>query len=290
MTCLHVSKQCAHLQEGTVFDLEVVHTRLNSNYKISYLGSYRHVATGCVSLYIQCKSKMSSNVVLTLLGDLLTITSIQPFTEVCGDTEMLMLEEKGEMMKPGGVKGKRRRVTRGAPTADALSTGDEEVISKKRYVTVNRFGEESLQHITGAFISKLLAKSLGWSVLCEFAAELYRLEENMNFHVRIKERYIKMRVGEEEGTWLTSLKTSECETILYNLVQKIGGAVNVYSHAIPSPDLERFEHTLEAIENCRLQAAGSDERYSYDGFARDGVNIIGENMWEVAKRKKIKLK
>lgn len=284
MTCLHVSKQCAHLEEGALFDLEDVHTRLNSNYKITYIGFYRHVPTSQVSLYIQCKSKMSSNVVRVLLRDLLDIKNIQPFTEVCNNTEML--EEKGELKKPGGVKGKRRRVTRGASAEDAVSKKKNK---SKRDVAVNRFGEESLQHITGAFVSNLLARGLGWSVLCDFAAELYRLEENMNFHVRIKERYIKMRVGEEEGKWLTSLKTSECETILCNLVQKICDAVNTYRHDIPGPHLERFEQTLKHIETCRIQAEGSDERYSYDGFARDGVNIIGENMWEVTKRKKIKL-
>lgn len=285
MTCFHVSKQCAHLQEGAAFDLDDVHTRLNSNYKITYAGFYRHVATSQVSLYIQCKSKMSSNVVKVLLRDLIDIKSMQPFTEVCVDTEML--QEKGELKKPGGVKGKRRRVTRGASAEGAISKKNH---NNKRDVVVNRFGEESLQHITGAFIANLLSRSLGWSVLCEFAAELYRLEENMNFHVRIKERYIKMRVGEEEGKWLTSLKTSECETILCNLAQKICEAVDTYRTDIPGPDLKKFEQTLKHIETCRIQAEGSDEKYSYDGFAKDGVNIIGENMWEVTKRKKIKLK
>lgn len=290
MTFLHVSKQCAHLEEGAVFDLVDVHTRLNSNYEITYVGFYKHVATRQVYLYIQSKSKMSSNVVRVLLRDLLDIKNIQSFKEICGDTEML--EEKGELKKPGGVKGKRRRATRGALAEDATSKKNNKNKNKnktKRDVVVNTFEKESLKHITGAFISNLLARNLGWSVLCAFAAELYLLEENMNFHARIKERYIKMRVGEEEGRWVTSLKTSECEAILCNLARKICDTVNTYKHDISSPDLERFEQTLKHIETCRIQAEGSDERYSYDGFARDGVNIIGENIWEATRRKKIRL-
>lgn len=171
-------------------------------------------------------------------------------------------------------------------TDDTINTNNTSS-TKKKVVIVNRFSQESLEHITLEYILNLLAQSKGWDVLCEFANELYRFEKNMNFRLRIKERYIKTRVG-EDGAWLTSLKSNEYETLLLNLIQKNREAVDTFRDSIPEDDLKHFEKTLIAIENHR-QARGSEAREDYDRFATDGMNIIGENISEVAKRKKLKL-
>lgn len=200
-----------------------------------------------------------------------------------------MLEEKGELKKRGGVRGKRKHTTMATPLAvTSDSVNGDNTSTKKKKVMVNQFGKLSLGHFTKEYILNLLSQNLGWTVLCEFASEFYRIEENMNICLRIKERYIKTRLG-DDGAWITSLKKSEYETILLNLVQKNCEAVNLFRGDIPVEDLESFEETVRDIELRRTRGEGTEERCDYMIFAKDGVNIIGENIWEATTRKKLKL-
>lgn len=286
MTTFYCSKIRVRLVEGSLFDAGKVDIMLKSNYRISYTGFYRHEPTRRTFLYIQCKTRMSSNIVKRLLQDteLLKIEEMDRFEEV--DEGLDLLQAKGELKKPGGARGRRRNTVRAAPMT--VTNDTSHASTTKTVVTVNSFGQESLEHITKEYILNLLAHDLGWDVLCEFAYELYRFEKNMNFCLRIKDRYIKTRLG-EDGAWVTSLKKSEYERMLLNLVEKNLEAVDTFRDDVPENDLKHFEDTMIEIENRRRSKQGSDERDEYDVFARDGVNIIGENIWEASKRKKLKL-
>lgn len=239
-----------------------------------------------VYLYVHHTQRLSAAQLCKILSNIKPppkIKEISKFSKIEG----VPVDETGTRPVHGGG-GKFSSGARADPISNTDDTDDTDNISnKKKIVNVNAFGHESLEHITLDFILNLLSQKLGWVVLCEFAGELYGLEQNMNFRLRIKERYIKTRVG-ADGAWLTSLKKSEYETMLLNLVQKNREAVDAFRDSIPVDDLKCFEETLVQIEAHR-QARGSEARDDYDRFATDGINIIGENISEVVKRKKLKL-
>lgn len=167
------------------------------------------------------------------------------------------------------------------------ASSNHSTAGRKRVVKVNPFAQESLEHITLTYTREMLAQDLGWGVLCEFANELYRVEENMNIRVRIKERYLKTKTS--DGLWWTSLKETEYETILRNIVQKYRVVVDTFKERIPADRLAHYEKIVNTIEHMRIHEKDTEERDAYERFGKDAVNIVGENIFEVAKYNKLKL-
>lgn len=263
----------ACVDSGTVFDA------LKERYPlIPYCGFYELQKD--VWLYVQHKQRLSSPQLMYILSTIqppLKIKKVSKFSRIEG----VLLDESGTMPARGRKRASSSQIEEAGNIKSIAS-------STKRVVTVNPFGQECLEHISLEYMQNLLSQNLGWGVLCEFAGELYRFEKNINFSLRIKERYIKYRAG-EDGQWVTSLKKSEYETTMQNLVQKNCEAVNTFRNSIPEEHLVSFEESMREFEVFRKAKVGTEERDDYEIFAKDGVNIIGENMWETVKRKKLKL-
>lgn len=248
---------------------------------IPYCGFYQ--VNNEVWLYVQHTKKLSAKQLHQRILQLRPETKIKGFKKYSTIIGTL-LNESGVQPVPG------RQVMSSSVSNGAeggTSSINHAASAKRKVINLNAFGQESLEHITLSYTRTLLAQKLGWGVLCEFANELYRLEENMNFRLRIKERYIKTRIA--DGVWWTSLKKSEYDTILINIIQKIRAVVVTFQESIPEDHLEDFENTLTKIEHMRTHEEGTEERGAFERFAKDGVNIIGENMFEVVKRNKLKL-
>lgn len=262
----------ACVDSGTVFEA------IKERYPlIRYCGFYKLHKD--VWLYVQHKQRLSSPqlmYILSTIQPILKIKKVSKFSRIEG----VLLDESGT--RP--VRGRKRASSQIEETGNTKSIAS----STKSVITVNPFGQESLKHITLEYVQNLLSQNLGWGVLCEFSGELYRFEKNINFCLRIKERYIKYRAG-EDGQWVTSLKKSEYDTIMQNLVQKNCEAVNTFRGSIPEEHLVSFEESIREFEVFRKEKQGTEERDDYEIFVKDGVNIIGENMWETVKRKKLKL-
>lgn len=170
MTSFTCSKIRVSLAEGSLFDARKVDVKLKSHHRISYIGFYRHEPTRRTFLYIQCKNRMASNVVKQLLQvtELIQIEDMDMFQKV--DEGLDLLQEKGELKKPGGVRGMRRNTVMAPIRAAATGTNyTSHTSTTKRVVTVNRFGQESLEHITKEYILDLLAQPTERARVDDFA-------------------------------------------------------------------------------------------------------------------------
>lgn len=248
---------------------------------IPYCGFYQ--VNNQVWLYVHHTKKLSAKQLYRRILQLRPETKIKEFYKYSTVLGRL-LNESGPQPVPGR-QGMSSSADNGAEGGSSLT--NHATTAKRKTINLNPFGQESLEHITLAYTRTLLAQKLGWGVLCEFANEIYRLEENMNLRLRIKERYMKTRIA--DGVWWTSLKKSECEIILINILQKIRAIVNTFEKSIPEDHLRHFKNTLTDIEHARTCNQGTEERDDFEQFTKDGVNIIGENIYETVKRNKLKL-
>lgn len=265
-------------------DSDNVYNALKDDYPLlPYCGYYE--VHKVVWLFVQHRNRLSSEQICHTLSELkppVHVKKISKYSKVEG----VLLDGSGTLP----VRGRKRASSSETEGANSSSISNAKGItsSTKSIVAVNPFGHESTKHISQEYMQNLLsAPKITWQVLEKFAEELYVFEENMNFRLRIKERYIKIRIG-DDGAWRTCLKLDQYEMIFENVVRLYSEAVNTFKDSIPEDDLVRSENMTDHLESNR-QSISPESKVYYEIYAKNTVNIIGENISEMVKRKKLEL-
>jgi hypothetical protein len=258
-------------------DAGSVHEAIKQRYPlIRYCGFYK--LRDETWLYVHHKHRLSGaqlSYILSALRPTVKIEEMYKYSKIEG----VLLDESGTRMVHGG-----RRIGGAIVTGN---TGHQGIAtSKKKNVTVNPFGQESLGHITLEFMLDLAARPTMMDRVDDFAKKLYSVEENMNIRLRAKERYVKIRV--EDGEWETNAKRREYDRIMKNILRQYRMVLSFYRDSIPEEGLERCERVLTAIELSMI-TTDSEYKSTYDVFLENTATVIGENIAEKVSLKKLKL-
>lgn len=264
-------------------DAGSVHEAFKERYPlIPYCGFYELHKEIC--LYVQHKQRLSGaqlSYILSTLRPPIKIKEMSKYSKIEG----VLLDESGVRTVHGGRRIYSEARVGGAVATD--STGHQGITpTKKKTVTVNPFGQESLGHITLEFIMDLATRPTSWDRVNDFAKELYSEEENMNLRLRAKERYVKVRV--DDGEWETKPKIREYDGITKNLLRQYREVLNTFKDSISEDGLERCERVLVSIE-FDMSSTDAEYRETYEIFREKTATVIGENISEKVRRKKLNL-
>lgn len=301
MAPLQRSKLRVKVKSDTAFSVEEVYDNLIQRYDISYCGTYTLEGDGYI--YIQNKTKMAQSVVKNIVRQTVEVIDIEAFEEITGE----LLEETGEMKKPGGASGKRgkykKRKRKSNSGSGNISNSNNNNITNNNntinnndnsttnnnnvnIVVVNRIGYETTDHVTKEFIHDLLKKRLGMETLFRTGEEVYGKPENMNFKTGFKDSGFRGRVGEVgDNNWVVVSKADGYHGVMENLVCMNNELIDKYRDGIGKDDLHRFLQDSAPAEHYTLGHMESrQEVREFERYRNMQLNIMAENMAEKVRR------
>ena len=280
MVVIYRSKLRLTIPPESIVNVNHVFKVLSRNYKMSYCGLYE--MDDYNYLYVQNKTKMSSNIVIELLKDCVEINAIDSFKEVEGN----LIKEKGSIKKPGGVIGIKHEQNEKQSSTQSVVTNNINIMTNNNInvIMVNPIGQESLDHITSAYIQQLLGDTdQDANVVFKFGTKLYSIPENMNFKSSLKVGYVKALLPGSQRAWVTQKKGGAFEMIVENLTEKNIEAVEMYGSDLPKEHLEKFHRNVEWITEFSKSYMPEEQR-RYKRFMNEGLNSLSENISDKKRR------